>query len=272
MPCHHKGAKEMNNDMNDAQGRAKTETVPAALLDLHQRLLEDGATWRADLPFSAMHATQALAEQTAPQGRKIDRNGRMPVMTQPPTLPRRDVTWTRRPIASAADIVVVGLLAALFATFALHRIGAHLTSGVYNPSPTTMAPASTPGPATKYTVSVVTARSVDSNFAPIDITSRFPVNSQVHLVIQVRNVTAGEKHTVSVRWFLNGTDLQLPSGPRRTSAEVKDNSSIHFAVVCSTAGIGMAKIYWDRPANDTNDTDTDPSLAQTITFTVERQS
>src|SRR6476469_4231641 len=101
----------------------------------------------------------------------------MPVMTQPPTSPRRDVTWTRHLVASAAIIVVVGLLAALFATFAYNRLGAHLISGVYNPSPTTMAPASTPGPAAKYIPGVVTARAVDSNFTPIDITSRFPVNA-----------------------------------------------------------------------------------------------
>ena len=118
----------MNNDMNDAQGRAKIETVPAALLDIHQRLLEDGATWRADLPFSAIRATQELAEQTASQGRKIDRDGHMPVMTQPPTSPQRDVTWTRRLVASAAIIVVVGLLGALFVTFARGRADTHLTS------------------------------------------------------------------------------------------------------------------------------------------------
>ena len=259
----------MNNDMNDAQGRAKTETVPAALLDIHQRLLEDGATWRDDLPFSAMRATQALAEQTAPQGRKIDRDGRMPVMTQPPTSPQRDVTWTRRLVASAAIIVLVGLLAALFATFAYNRIGAHLTSGVYNPSPTTMAPASIPGPAAKYVVAVVTARAVDSNFAPIDVTSRFPANSQVHLVIQVRNVTAGEKHAVSVRWFLNGTELQVNGGPGRTSVEVTDNSNVHLALVYPTTGVGMAKIYWDRPPNDKNDSDSDPSLARTTSFVIE---
>jgi len=268
----------MNNDMSDAQGRAKTETVPAALLDLHQRLLEDGAAWRADLPFNAMRATQALAEQTTPQrsaNERNRRNGRMPVMTPPPDsphlpqTPRRDVTWTRRPVASAAIIVVAGLLAALFATFAHSRNDTRLTIGGHDSSPTAVAPASTPGPAAKYIPGVVTARAVDSNFAPIDITSHFPVNSQVHLVIQVRNLTAGEKHTVSVRWFLNGTELQVNGGPRRTSVEVTDNSNVHLALVYPTTGVGMAKIYWDRPANDKNDGDSDPSLARTISFVIE---
>jgi hypothetical protein len=95
------------------------------------------------------------------------------------------------------------------------------------------------------------------------------VNAQVHLFIQVRNVTAGEKHTVSVRWFLNGTELQVNGGPGRTSLEVTDNSNAHLALVYPTRGVGMAKIYWDRPANDKNDGASDPSLARTISFIIE---
>jgi hypothetical protein len=168
--------------------------------------------------------------------------------------------------------VVVGLLAALFATFAHNRNDTHLTSGGHNSSPTAVTPAtpvSTPGPAAKYVVTVVTARAVDNNFAPIDITSHFPVGSQVHLFIQVRNITAGEKHTVSARWFLTGTEMQVNGGPGRTSVEVTDNSNAHLALVYPATGVGMAKVYWDRPANDTSDSDSDPSLAQTISFVIE---
>ena len=59
----------MNRDMNDAQRSASQEAVSAELRTIHERLLEDGVNWRDDLPFSAMRATQELAEQTAPQGR-----------------------------------------------------------------------------------------------------------------------------------------------------------------------------------------------------------
>jgi hypothetical protein len=194
-------------------------------------------------------------------------------------MPRRDVSWARRLVASAAIIVVVGLLAALFATFARGRNDTHLTSGGYNSSPTTVAPASIPRPAAKYIVSVVTARSVDSNRTPIDITSHFPVKSQVNLVVQVRNVTAGEQHTVSVRWFLNGIDTPVTGGEGRTSKVskvskvikvIKDDSNVQFGLVYPVAGVGMAKVYWDRPANDTSDSVTDPSLAQIIYFAVEQ--
>jgi hypothetical protein len=149
-------------------------------------------------------------------------------------------------------------------------IQTRLTPQVYDFSKVPVTPVSTPGPAAKYIVNVVTARSVDSNFAPIDITSHFPVNSQVHLVIQVRNLTAGEKHTVSVRWFVNGIDTQVKSGPGRTSVEVKDNSNVHLSLLYPTTGLGMAKVYWDRPANDSSDSSTDPSLAQTIYFAIEQ--
>jgi hypothetical protein len=263
----------MNRDMNDTQRSVAQDSVPAALLDIHQWLLEDGAAWRDELSPGAPQALQETATAPHHQWSANEQRGRMAVMTQPPNTPRRDVSWGRRLVASAALVVVVGLLAALFATFAHGRNDTHLTSGVYKPSPTAAAPAtpvSTPGPAAKYIVNVVTARAVDSNFTPIDITSRFPVGSQVHLIVHLRNLTAGEKHTVSVRWFLNGTDMQVNGGPGRTSVEVTDNSNAHLALVYPTTGVGMAKIYWDRPASDNSDSENDPSLAQTISFTIEQ--
>jgi hypothetical protein len=145
-----------------------------------------------------------------------------------------------------------------------------LTPAVYDFSQVPVTPVSTPGPAAKYIVNVVTARSVDSNFAPIDITSHFPVNSQVHLVIQVRNLAAGESHTVSVYWFVNGIDTQVKRGPGKTDVLVKDNSNVHLALQYPTTGVGMAKVYWDRPANDTSNSSSDPSLAQTIYFAIEQ--
>jgi hypothetical protein len=256
--------------MNDAQRSAAQESVPAALLDIHQWLLEDGAAWRDDLPLGPTQALQETAAAPHHQRSADEQSGRINVMTLPPNMPRRDVSWGRRLIASSAIVVVVGLLAALFATFAHGRNDTHLTSGGANSSPTAAALANTPGPAAKYIVMVVTARAVDSNFTPIDITSHFPVGSQVHLVVQVRNIPVGERHTVSVRWFLNGTDMRVNGGPGRTSVEVTDNSNAHLALVYPDTGVGMAKIYWDRPASDSSDSNSDPSLAQTISFTIEQ--
>jgi hypothetical protein len=145
-----------------------------------------------------------------------------------------------------------------------------LTPAVYDFSQVPATPVSTPGPAAKYIVNVITARSVDSNRTPIDITSHFPVGAQVNLVAQVRNVTAGEKHIVSVHWYLNGIDTQVTRGDGRTSKTVSDNSNVQFGLVYPVAGLGMAKIYWDRPDNDTGNQASDPRLAQTIYFAIEQ--
>ncbi|HEX3270037.1 MAG TPA: sialidase family protein [Ktedonobacterales bacterium] len=115
----------MNRDVNDAKRSAAQDSVPAALLDIHQQLLKDGAAWRDDLPLGATQALQETAP--APQRSVNERSGtngwsgRMTALAQPPNMPRRDVSWGRRLIASAAILVVVGLLGALFATFARGR-------------------------------------------------------------------------------------------------------------------------------------------------------
>jgi hypothetical protein len=83
-----------------------------------------------------------------------------------------------------------GLFAKIASLACCHRSSrpAHAAGLRFSQAPVT--PVSTPGPAAKYIVNVVTARSVDSNFAPIDITSHFP--DAWFTVIQVRNLTAGE--------------------------------------------------------------------------------
>jgi hypothetical protein len=149
-------------------------------------------------------------------------------------------------------------------------IQTRLTPQVYDFSQVPVTPVSTPGPAAKYVVSVVTARSVDDNLQPVDITSHFPVNSQVHVVVQVRNFPAGEKHTVSIYWYLNGIDTQVKRGDLYTSKQVTSNTNVRFRCVYPATGVGMARVYWDRPDNDTSDQAHDPRLAQTIYFAVEQ--
>jgi hypothetical protein len=73
-----------------------------------------------------------------------------------------------------------------------------------------------------------------------------------------------------VRWFSNGIDTHVTRGPGKTDVLVSDNSNVHFAMLNSTAGAGMAQIYWNRPANDTSDSGSDSSLAQTLLFTIEQ--
>lgn len=129
-------------------------------------------------------------------------------------------------------------------------------------------PAATPGPAAKYITSATLAHNVDSNFAPVDISSKFTVNSMVYVVLNVRNVPKGNTHTVSVHWFLNNVDVQLPPSAL-TTKDITVDSNAYFALLYPQQGVGMVKIYWDRPAGDTGNSPTDQYLAQTLYFAVQ---
>lgn len=153
--------------------------------------------------------------------------------------------------------------------FANHVIGSHLTPVTYNFTQVPATPAATPGPAVKFVTSATTARNIDNNFAPVDITSKFTVNSYVYVVLSVRNVPAGTTHTVSVRWFLNGLDIQLPPNALTKNDHVVKDVNAYFALQYPQPGLGMAKIYWDRPANDSGDGSTNQYLAQTIYFAIQ---
>lgn len=130
-------------------------------------------------------------------------------------------------------------------------IKANSTQVLYNFTQVPGTPAATPGPGAKYVTSATTARNVDNNFAPVDITSKFTVNNYVYVVVSVRGVPKGSTHTLSVRWFLNGVDVQLPPNAL-TRKDITQDSNAYFALEYPTPGLGMVKIYWDRAANGTS--------------------
>lgn len=129
-------------------------------------------------------------------------------------------------------------------------------------------PVATPGPSATTVRSVVTAQGVDANIDPVTPTSHFLTNTEVFAVVQVRGITKGEQHTLHIRWFLNGVDLQLPAGSK-VDQPVTEESNTYFGLIYPTAGVGMAKIYWDKPANDPGNDPKDPHLAQTIYFAIQ---
>jgi hypothetical protein len=139
---------------------------------------------------------------------------------------------------------------------------------VINYTQVPVTPVATPGAAAKFVTSATTAHNVDSNFAPVDISSKFTVNSMVYVVLSVRNVPKGTTHTVSVRWFLNNTDVQLPPSAL-TTKDISVDSNAYFALLYPQQGLGTVKIYWDRPASDTGDSANDQALAQTLYFAIQ---
>jgi hypothetical protein len=149
-------------------------------------------------------------------------------------------------------------------------IQTRLTPPTYDFSQVPATPASTPGPASKDVTNVILAATLDNNNVPIDITTHFKVNSFVNVVIRTRPLTAGETHTLSVRWFLNGIDVGIPESKTRVTLNDPAKPGAKFQLAYPQAGLGMVKVYWDRPAGEINDTPDDPHLAQTLYFAVEQ--
>ncbi len=150
-------------------------------------------------------------------------------------------------------------------------------SKIFNPPavdisqvPTT--PVSTPGPAAKNITSLITARNVDASYNASDVTSYFVVKSTVYAVMTIVGVSQNQPNKLSCDWYLNDLNFNLNTG---TSYTVQPTKATNYHAICSLPynqiGVGMVRVYWNRPANDTSESPTDPYLAQTIKFAVLNQ-
>ncbi len=130
-------------------------------------------------------------------------------------------------------------------------------------------PVSTPGPAAKSISSLITAKGVDSSYRPVDISSYFLVKSTVYAVMTIIGVSQNQPGTFSCAWYLNGLNFNLHDN---TSKTVQPTKTTNFHAICSLpynqVGVGMVRVYWNRPASDTSESPDDPYLAQTIKFAV----
>ena len=146
-------------------------------------------------------------------------------------------------------------------------VGHQLTPIVFSTANVPVTPVATPGPQSKFVQNVVTSTAKDLSNLPTNPTSHFLVGSTVFVTMLVRS-PAGQTHTISIRWFLQGTYLALPND-WHTSKQVDHDQQVFFSLSVPSAGLGMAKIYLDRPASDAGDAPNDPYLAATIYFAVE---
>lgn len=128
-------------------------------------------------------------------------------------------------------------------------------------------PVSTPGPSAKIVTSAVTAHGIDNNYNAVDISSYFQVNSTVYVVANIVGASQKTTNTLSCVWYLDGINYKLKSG---TESPLPPSKTSNFHGYCALpyyqTGVGMVRIYWNRPASDTSDSPTDPYLAQTIKF------
>ena len=181
-----------------------------------------------------------------------------------------------RVISGVASVMLVCVascgLASVFAhnqisSFFKGPVGSHASTAVVNLSGVPVTPVATPGP-NKSISHVVTAQGVDSGLNALNPTSHFLIGANVYVVVSVRGIPKGQQHVVSIRWYLDGHDVQLPTD-EKLKQQVSGDSNIFFALNYTAPGIGMARVYFDRPNPDPNgDSDTDPYLGATIKFAV----
>ena len=187
---------------------------------------------------------------------------------------RRLGSW--RIISGVASIMLVCVvscgLAGVFAhnqisSFFKGPVGSRASTAVVNLAGVPGTPIATPGP-NKTISHVITAQGVDVGLNALNPTSHFLVGQIVYVVVSVRGIPKGQQHIVSIRWFLDGHDVQLPSD-QNLKKPVTGDSNLFFALNYTAPGVGMAKVYLDRPNPDPNgDSDTDPYLGATIKFGV----
>jgi hypothetical protein len=110
---------------------------------------------------------------------------------------------------------------------------------------------------------------VSPDFVPVDETSHFTAGQQVDVVCTVGGFPKGQRNTVSIHWFFDGVDMQLPILNGKTSEDVTSTQVVYFAMQYPTAGVGMAKLFYDLPSTDSGDGPDDPYLAGQITFAID---
>jgi hypothetical protein len=168
-------------------------------------------------------------------------------------------------VATVAAAVVVVLLAGT-----LYALGGRLGgTGGQGPTPPPTPAAVTgigiPGPQARFVPSAVAAHDVDATGAPVRQDRSFFPGNLVYIVARVQGVQPSERHTLTIRWYVDGrrVDLNLPAD--FLSQSVTADGYVHFQLKLPT-GAGMAKLYWDLPAAAAPDAEA--SLAQTVAFTV----
>lgn len=148
-------------------------------------------------------------------------------------------------------------------------LGIKLSSPTVDLSQVPLTPVSTPGPSAKIITSAVTAEGIDKDYNAQNPTSFFKVNSTVYVVVNIVGASQSGANTLTCRWFLDGIDYNLKSG---TSVAVQASKTNNFHGYCGLpyyqTGVGMVKIYWNKPSSDTGDATNDKYLAQTIKFAI----
>jgi len=138
-----------------------------------------------------------------------------------------------------------------------------LTPPAYSTANVPVTPVATPGPQSKYVYDILTEVLLPGYGGGYQI-SHFSAGSLVDVVMLVRGIPKGQKHTISIHWYFDGQEL---SG--RASQDVASPQAVFFALQYPKPGLGMARIFFDLPSNDTGTQANDPYLAGQIYFAID---
>lgn len=130
-----------------------------------------------------------------------------------------------------------------------------------------VTPVATPGPQAKYISNIVTAGGRSSDGNPTQVKSHFLAGDWVYVVAVARGLPKGA-HVISIDWYINGISTDL-GATGQTSLTINTDKKIVFGLQYPMTGLGMAKLFIDRPPNDKGTDPADPTLADTIYFAVE---
>jgi hypothetical protein len=143
------------------------------------------------------------------------------------------------------------------------------TPQAYSTAGVPVTPVATPGPQHTYVTNIVTAQGVSTDYNAVNQTSHFKAGQQVDVLCLVRGIAKGQKHTILIHWFYDGTDMGLPIVNGKTSEEITSDQVVYFTMQYPTVGLGMAKIFFDLPSTDNGDQANDPYLAGQILFAID---
>ncbi len=264
------------------------EHMPLEAREIHHRLLDDSSQWVRKLPSDASVAEFARAlprRMPSPSARSTHNvlAHRRPSSTLPDMMSVKGqpymlkIEGPRRTIAaSIAAVAVVALIVGVLYT--MHTMQGTRAGTGSVPAVATLTPAptltpgaygvygATPGAQAKYIANIVTARGRSSEGNPTQVTSHFVQGDWVYVVATTHNLPKGT-HVISIDWYINGISTEMPNSGN-TSLTISTDKKIVFGLQYPTSGLGVAKLFIDRPANDTSESPDDPYLAEAITFSV----
>jgi hypothetical protein len=197
----------------------------------------------------------------------------------------RRMQATRTWGGGAAAMAVVALLAALFVRLASGQAGPGATGVAATPTPAPVR-INTSTAGSKY-VSAVTATGVDAQGNPVNPTGIFQIGETVFVIATVHNIPSSQ-HRLTLRWLLNGVDVQLPpmgmttfsisydgnesscpvSPSVTTTLPISHDGNYSSCLVYPQAGRGAVRIYWDAPAW-ASDAQAEAYLVQDVPFVVQ---